>query len=130
VDLRKGAVMAATIEYTELDELGDDIFTCKMLWAHAWDKNPTPKHIDGAVARIAYRILCLRCRRCRRERYDYLGRHGELIGRYYRDPIGYPKTRRANGDAMRTELIRRSLWVQEWNNGSTETSRTRKKATK
>jgi hypothetical protein len=98
--------------YTDLGDLGTDIFTCKMLWAHAWANNPSPKHIDGEVAQLAYRILCLRCTRCRRERYDYLGSRGELIGRYYRNPVGYPKTHRFDGDGLRAELIRRSLWVR------------------
>jgi hypothetical protein len=105
----------AVLEYTDISELGDDILVCKALWAHDWAKNPSPKHIDGAVARIAHVIVCLRCKRCRRERYDYLGIHGQRIGRYYRNPVNYPKTRRLTNDALWTEMIGRSLLVSTYN---------------
>lgn len=104
----------AALEYTELVDVGNDILTCKLLWAHRWDRNPSPRNIRGEVARMAYRILCLRCSRCRRERYDYIDTHGGLIGRYYVNPVNYPRTRRHNGDELRAEAIARELMVQTW----------------
>jgi len=104
-------------EYTDIAELGNDILTCKALWAHDWGKNPSPKNIDGTVARLAYRIVCLRCKRCKRERYDYLSSTGSRIGRYYRNPVGYPKTRRLANDDLWAEMIARSLLVSVYSNG-------------
>lgn len=101
-------------DYTELRHIDDDIFLCKAFWSHAWDQNPTPQNIDGDIARTAFRMLCLRCVRCQRERYDYIARDGSLIGRYYKNPIGYPRTHRSSGDMLRAEMIRRSLLVTRW----------------
>jgi hypothetical protein len=103
------------LDYTEINELSDDLLICKALWQHDWAKNPTPKQIDGAVARLAHRMVCLRCKRCRRERYDYLGLHGQRIGRYYRNPVNYPKTKRLTNTALWGEMIERSLLVSTYN---------------
>jgi hypothetical protein len=105
----------AKVDYTELDELTEGIFLCKALWQHPWEKNPSPRNINGEVARRAYRILCLRCTRCRRERYDYLGSKGQRIGRYYVNPHGYPKTHRFTSDQLMLEMIRRSVLVTTYN---------------
>jgi hypothetical protein len=98
----------------DIRDLDDPILLCKALWGHNWDDNPSPRNIDGAVARLAHRMLCLRCSRCHRERYDYIGRNGDLIGRYYKNPNGYPRTPRFLGDQLRLELIRRNLLVQRY----------------
>jgi hypothetical protein len=106
----------ATVEYTDITELGDDLLTCKALWAHDWGKNPSPKQIDGMLARMATWIVCLRCKRCRRERYTYLDSTGRKMGpHYYRNPVGYPKTRRMDNDALWAEMAARSLLVQTYN---------------
>ena len=105
----------AVAEYTDITDLGDDILVCRALWAHDWAKNPSPKRIDGEVARMAFRIVCLRCKRCRRERYDYLDTQARLIGRYYRNPENYPKTRRMTNEVLWGEIISRSLLVQTYN---------------
>ena len=104
-----------TIDYTELDELQESIFLCKALWQHAWARNTSPKNIDGSVARMSYRILCLRCTRCGRERYDYLGSKGQRIGRYYVNPRGYPRTHRFGSEQLMSEMIRRSVLVMTYN---------------
>lgn len=101
-------------EYTDIPELGDDVLTCKALYQHDWGKNPSPKHIDGMVARMAHVMVCLRCKRCKRERYDYLSSTGHRIGRYYRNPVGYPKMHRYSNEDMWTEMISRSLLVSTY----------------
>jgi hypothetical protein len=100
--------------YTDLRSLDEPVLICKALWGHEWENNPSPQHIDGQVARLAHRMLCIRCTRCGRERYDYIGRNGDLIGRYYKNPNGYPKTHRFGGDELRLELIRRNVLVQRY----------------
>jgi hypothetical protein len=108
--------VADLLEYTALEDIGDSVLTCKTLWSHAWSKNPTPRHIKGDVARMATYIICLRCTRCRRERYEYLNSRGERITKpQYRDPVGYPHTRRASGDDFRAECIRRNVLVSTYN---------------
>lgn len=102
-------------EYTDITEISDSIFLCKAFWSHAWSKNPSPQNIDSDIARMADVMLCLRCTRCKRERYDYIGRNGELIGRYYKNPIGYPKTHHFHADGLRAEMIRRSILVERYN---------------
>lgn len=104
------------IKYTDIKKVSDAVAICRSLWSHAWDDNPNADAIDGDVARIAYRILCLRCIRCGRERYDYIDRNGGLIGRYYRNPVDYPRLTRYLGDELRVELIRRSLLVRRYTN--------------
>lgn len=99
-------------EYTDLQDVADNFFTCRLLWSHAWEKNPSPQNIDGEIAKYCYAMMCLRCVRCGRERYDYLGATGDLIGRYYKNPNGYPKLRRYAADTLRAETIRRSLLIQ------------------
>lgn len=102
-------------EYTDLADLGDDVLMCKALWQHDWSKNPSPKRIDGQVARIAHRIVCLRCKRCKKERYDYRDINGRKIGRYYRDPVNYPHTKKLTDEILWGEMIERSLLVSTYN---------------
>lgn len=104
--------MARTVDYTDLEDLADNILICRAMWQHPWSKNPTPRPPRGPVALMASYIIAVRCTRCRRERYEYLDSKGVRLGKpYYRDPKGYPKMRRTDGDHLRAELIRRSLWV-------------------
>jgi len=106
-------------EYTDIGELGNDVLLCKALWQHDWGKNPSPKYIDGPIARLAYRMVCLRCKRCKRERYTYLNERGQKIApHYYKNPVGYPKTRRLGNDDLWAEMIARSLLVQVYSNGA------------
>jgi hypothetical protein len=115
-------------EYTELRNLPEDVFKCKVLWAHDMDDNPTPQHIDGQIARSAYRIVALRCTRCGRERYIYLNSRGEKIGNYYKDPIDYPKTHRYTSDELWREAIKRSVLVRDYKGGSNGSTRSRKRS--
>jgi len=105
----------ANIKFTDLRQLDGDIFLCKLLWAHAMDDNPSPQFIDGRAAKMAHRIVCLRCLRCGRERYIYLNSRGEKIGNYYKNPVGYPKVHRFQSDELWKEAIRRSVLVRRRN---------------
>jgi|SRR5215467_2347874 len=102
-------------EYTELRDLDDEVFRCKVLWNHDWDDNPTPQYIDGQIARLAYRIVALRCTRCKRERYTYLNSRGERIApHYYKNPVDYPKTHKFGADELWREAIKRSVFAFDY----------------
>lgn len=102
------------VEYTDLHDLDRETFLCKALWTHAWSKNPSPKNIDGEIARMSTAMLCLVCDRCGRERYDYIDSQGRLLGRYYKNPTGYPRTHKFTGDELRAEMLSRSVLVRKF----------------
>lgn len=104
------------IDYVGIKDIDDDIFKCKLFYSHAWDVNVSPQNIDGQIAKMAYRVLALRCERCGREKYEYINRRGERIAKpYYKNPVGYPKTHRLSGDELRVEMLRRAILVQTYN---------------
>jgi hypothetical protein len=113
----------AKTEYTDVTDLSDKLLICKALWQHDWDDNPSPRNIDGPVARMAHAMVCLRCSRCRRERYTYLDSKGNRIGPHrYFNPKDYPKTHQMTNQVLWSEMIKRSLLVRPYqaNGGKTK----------
>lgn len=101
------------ITYVTPEELRDDSLTCRLLVNHSWKSNPEYE-LNSDLAKLSASILALRCVRCGRERFDYINRHGELIGRYYRNPGNFQYMHRIPLTELRKLAMERSLLVHNF----------------
>jgi hypothetical protein len=94
----------------DITELQDSYILCRTL-GHAWEDFPNGEpHSDWA--RSAQGILMLRCTRCTTQRFDYFGRHNEIIYRNYVYPEQYASIPgQGTRPNLRGELFRRSLLI-------------------
>ena len=106
------------IERVDITELQDEYVICRTL-GHSWDDFPNGE-VDSVMFKQSRGVLCLRCTRCFAERYDYINVSMEVFHRYYRYPQRYNtivgQGKRPN---LRGEMFRRSLLVQQFQNGKT-----------